>query len=119
MKNLNEIKRMQQLAGINEIKMSDPTPFEVVLERIPNNKYFYILDNIGNIDEYDNSDLVDYFYDDIFNNELKNNSNALGDNFNEFQIIDRAQNPTGYGTGKLEDMLYDKIHNIILDYKNR
>jgi hypothetical protein len=119
MKKLNEVKRLQQLAGINEIKINDPTPFEVVLEQIPNDRYFYILDGIENIDEYDESDLIDYFYDDIFNNELKNNSNVSGDNFNEFQIIDRAQNPTGYSTGKLEDMLYDKIYDIILDYKNK
>ena len=60
----------------------------------------------------EDGDLVDFFYDDIFNNELKGKPGIKGNNFNEFQTIDREEN-----NGENVKLLYNKITQIITDYK--
>lgn len=68
---LNEIKRLQKLAGINEIRVSDPTSFEAKAEQfiedhsnIINDAYTYW----SNDDEEDDS-LIETIYS-FFENEL-------------------------------------------------
>ena len=100
-----------------------------LINNIPNKKYFYIADDeydeffgpdVSHSSTYDYSkfdldedgDLVDFFYDDIFNNELKGKPGIKGNNFNEFQTIDREEN-----NGENVKLLYNKITQIITDYK--
>ena len=103
--------------------------FEQLLDSIPKQKYFYIADleydtffgpeadhspvyDYSRFDAEEDGDLVDYFYDDIFNNELKGKPGVKGNNFNEFQSIDDEEND-----GENVKLLYDKITQIITDFK--
>jgi hypothetical protein len=137
-----EFKRMMELAGLTEMKINDPsdlsnpTIFKHYLNRIPNEKYFYVADEEANIffdpdengpdyvwDKFDDEDLVDYFYDPIFDNELKGKKGIEGDSFDEWRNIDGETNPKypddQDSVGIREIMLYDKIQDIISDYKKK
>jgi hypothetical protein len=136
-----EFKRMMELAGLAEMKINDPsdlsnsTTFKHYLNRIPNEKYFYVADEEANtffdpnedkpnyiwdeIDQYYDWDLVDYFYDPIFDNELKGKPGIEGDNFNEWQDIEIEHDPNEYGTGVNVGILIHKIMDIISDYKKK
>jgi hypothetical protein len=125
-----EFKRMQELAGLTEIRvnkpgLSDPASFKYYLDRIPYEKYFNEYFNGGydpwgdTIDDWESSDLVDEFYDPIFNNELKGKPGIEGDNFWEWMEIDREKNPAPYESGARESMLASKIHNAIISYKKK
>lgn len=131
-----EFKRMQKLAGlISENQMSLPldmitnTDFKKLLNSIPAEKYFNVLEGLfdskyvkdvnsnpyylpGKYDSYHDSDYVDYLYDPIFNNELKGKPGINGNNFNEWQESVRNSNP------QLERMLVRKIERIIDAYKD-
>jgi len=144
-----EFKRMMELAGLAEMKINDPndlsnpTKFKRYLNRIPNEKYFYVADKEADTffdpdkngpdyvwDKFDvddenliDYDLVDYFYDPIFDNELKGKPGIEGDDFYDWSEIDRETNPKypddQYSVGIRERMLVDKIKDIISDYKKK
>ena len=127
---------------LNEIKvkkpggdLSNPINLKRVLNKIPSEKYFYIADeqadtffdpeengpdyNWTEFDDFD-GDLVDYFYDDIFDNELKGKPGIIGGDFYEWREIDRKKDNTEEGySGKGEIMLYNKIKDIITAYKKK
>jgi hypothetical protein len=105
--------------------------FETLLSNINNGKYYYVCyehmvcykhmgdDKNGWSIGFDtfvrgeclwDGDLVDCFYDDIFNNELKGKNGIVGNNFNEWQAYDRENN-----NGKNESLLYSKIVKIICE----
>lgn len=134
---------MQELAGLTEIKinkpgnLSSPRVFQNLMNKIPNEKYFYIIDeeadwifdeqnfekwpdhpyNWTQFDSHWDGDAVDMFYDDIFDNELKGKPGIEGDYFSEWQDIDRNENPNENGIGIRENMLVNKIVDIITAYK--
>jgi hypothetical protein len=112
----HELKQLIKETILAELQPISNDSFEALLKRIPNEKYFYIIDENADLD-LDDSDLVDYFYDPIFNNELKGKPGVLGDDYQEFQEMDRIENPTKKGTGKNEMLLVNKIKQIISDYK--
>jgi len=115
----------QYKAKLNEIEdLSSPEAFQKFIDQIPNEKYFYVFDDVFNdwnntLDDWgpDFGDLVDYFYDPIFDNELKGKPGIEANNFNEFQDIDEKQNPDQYGIGVRTSMLIDKIRDIITTYE--
>ena len=102
-----------------------------LINNIPNEKYFYLADEeadfwfnpeeVGsdyNWTEFDwsnDGDLVDYFYDDIFNNELKGKPGVEGNNFNEWQDSEREKSNKPVGPNVT--LLVNKIKSIITDYK--
>jgi hypothetical protein len=119
------------------LKEDTQSSFKQLLDAIPNEKYFYIADEeandffnpenndpdynwVGFDDDWD-GDLVDYFYDEIFDNELKGKPGVKGDYYQDFQDIDRRENPKypedEYSVGANEVLLVDKIREIITDYK--
>jgi hypothetical protein len=135
-----EFRRMQKLAGLTEIKVNKPDlsnsiVFKNHLDKIPNEKYFYIGDEEADWfneeelpESYDwktfdddwDGDLVDYFYDDIFNNELKGKPGITGGDFYEWIEIDRKKDNTEEGyAGNREIILYNKIKDIITAYKKK
>jgi hypothetical protein len=148
MKKVNkEILRMQMLAGIitesqykaklNEAEdLSSPEAFQKFMNSIPNEKYFPIADEESDWfmdeerlpesfnweafdDEWD-GDLVDYFYDPIFDNELKGKPGIEANDFSEFQDIDREKDNEEEGYfGRRTIMLVDKIRDIITAYKEK
>jgi hypothetical protein len=114
--------------------LSSPEAFQKFIDQIPNEKYFYIGDeeagwafnkeelpesyNWEAFDDEMDGDLVDYFYDDVFNNELKGKPGIEGENFNEFQDKDAEKDNVEYGyIGRRTTMLVDKIRDIITAYK--
>jgi len=129
----NNFNLKQFLTEGKLLKEDIQSSFKQLVDAIPNEKYFYIADeqadtffnpeengpdyNYAGFDDFSDGDLVDYFYDDIFNNELKGKPGVEGNNFNEWQSIDREENPTEKGGGKNEMLLYNKIKQIISDYK--
>jgi hypothetical protein len=128
----NNFNLKQFLAEGRLLKEDIQSSFKQLLDAIPNKKYFYIADEQAdtffnpeeNGPDYDyagfdtdDGDLVDYFYDDIFDNELKGKPGIEGNNFNEWQSTDREENPTERGSGENESLLYNKIKQIIIDYK--
>lgn len=140
-----ETLRMQMLAGIitegqykeklNEIEdLSSPETFQKFIDQIPNEKYFYIGDeeadwafnreelpepyNWEAFDDDSDGDLVDYFYDDVFNNELKGKPGVEGEDFSEFQDADAEKDNVEAGyIGRRTTILVDKIRDIITAYK--
>jgi hypothetical protein len=94
------------------------TKLQNVLNNINNKKYYYIIENENGC-EFENNwdvnryDLVDYFYDDIFNNELKNNDFINKNDFYDWrdQFRDNDDNISIY-----ESMVVNKIVNIIDEY---
>jgi hypothetical protein len=118
----------QFLAEGKLLKEDTQSSFKQLLDAIPNEKYFYIGDerastffnpeekgpdyNWTEFEDLVDDDLVDYFYDDIFNNELKGKPGVEGDNFNEWQDKDFEEND-----GDTVSLLYKKIMQIISDYK--
>jgi hypothetical protein len=102
-----------------------------LINSIPNEKYFYLADEEANFffnpeengpdynwagfDEFSDGDLVDYFYDDIFNNELKGKPGVEGNNFNEWQDSESEKNNQSVGPNVT--LLVNKIKSIISDYK--
>ena len=145
---MQEQLRMQMLAGIitesqykvklGEIRvnapndLSDPKIFKRFLDRIPNENYFFIAEemdwdfedegyNWEAFDDEQDSDLVDYFYDPIFDNELKGKPGIEGNDFSEFQDADQKKDKDyneGY-SGERESMLANKIIDIITAYKKK
>ena len=104
------------------LKEDTQSSFEQLLDNIPNEKYIGELEDAENqYGKIDDSDLVDTLYDSIFDNELKGKPGVKGDNFNEFQDIDREENPKypedEYSVGTNEIFLADKIRDIISDYR--
>jgi hypothetical protein len=123
----NKITTNEMKLNVPGEDLSKPRNLKRYLDRIPNEKYFYIADEhfeeIEDKDEdYDwtqfdgwgDSDLVDYFYDDIFNNELKGKLGIEGDDFYEWQDIDDETNERNNIS-----ILYKKIMSIITAYKKK
>jgi hypothetical protein len=132
----SELKQLIKEQILTELQPVPRNNFKMLLKRIPNEKYFYVADENAkyffnpeeNGPNYDwtkfdyhwDDDLVDYFYDPIFDNELKGKPGVPGDDFYEFQEIDRRENPKyKYFVGANEMLLYDKIISIISDYKKQ
>jgi hypothetical protein len=135
----SELKQLIKEHILAELQPVLRNNFKMLLKNIPNKKYFYVADenidllgdpeedrpnyNWTNFDEYWDGDLVDYFYDPIFDNELKGKPGVLGDYYQEFQDIDRRENPKypedKYSVGANESLLYNKIISIISDYKKQ
>ena len=104
---------------------------EKLISNISNSKYYYVIDEQIKSDEnngwsngwsigfddfcrdslYD-GDLVDCFYDVIFDNELKGNYGIVGNNFYEWQDYDRENNGDENGCGKNEILVAQKIVKI-------
>ena len=98
--------------------------FEKLLSDINNGDYHYVCYEhmgkskngwyIGFDEFYRNElwdgDLVDCFYDDIFNNELKGKEGIVGNDWSEWRDYDRKNN-----NGKNESLLYSKIVKIICE----
>ena len=98
------------------LKEDTQSSFEQLLDNIPNEKYIRELEDTENqYGEIDDSDLVDTLYDSIFDNELKGKPGIKGEDFGEFQDIEREENDGDIGP--LETLLIDKIRNIISDYR--
>lgn len=143
-----ELLRMQMLAGIitesqyktklneEEINLSSPESFQEFMNSIPNEKYFSIANeeadwafneeklpesyNWKTFDDDWDGDLVDYFYDIIFNNELKGKPGIEANNFTKFQEVDAKKDNVEPGyIGKRTTMLVDKIRDIITAYKEK
>jgi hypothetical protein len=107
--------------------------FEKLISNISNSKYYYVIDEQIKSDEkelngsligfdefyrdslYD-GDLVDCFYDVIFDNELKGNYGIVGNDFYEWQDYDRENNGDENGCGKNEILVAQKIVKIICEY---
>jgi hypothetical protein len=109
---------------LKEIKINQPSDkFEGFLRRIPNSQYFYILDDMdfpamegGEVE----GDAVDYFYDDLFNKEIKGSKfdyDAV--NFDDWKDKDREKHSNHYGMGLNELLLVNKIYDIIKNYYNQ
>jgi hypothetical protein len=120
-------KNIQNKPDLDEIKvnkpgdLSIPINLEMVLNKIPSEKYFPILEDYEGEERWDDSDLVDTLYDPIFDNELKGKSGIKGNNFWDWIEIEREKiggNETG-GIGPLEKLVIDKIWDIIKDYRNQ
>jgi hypothetical protein len=112
----NNFNLKQFLAEGRLLKEDTQSSFKQLLDNIPNEKYIGELEDTENqYGEIDDSDLVDTLYDSIFDNELKGKPGVEGDNFNDFQDIERDKN--GGDIGPLETLLIDKIRNIISDYR--
>jgi hypothetical protein len=108
---------------------------EKLISNISNSKYYYVIDEQIKSDEnngwsngwsigfddfcrdelYD-GDLVDCFYDVIFDNELKGNYGIVGNDFYEWQDYDRENNGDENGCGKNEILVAQKIVKIIYEY---
>ena len=86
------------------------TKLQNVLNNINNKKYYYIIDENKDVNRYD---LVDYFYDDVFNNELKNSDFINKSDFCDWrdQFRDKDDNISVY-----ESMVVNKIVSIIDEY---
>lgn len=116
-----EFKRMIKLAGLTEIKinipgnLSSPEAFQRFIDSIPNEKYFYIFDE-DDYSDVSGGDLVDLFYDPIFDNELKGKPGIEGNSYNEFQDIDQEDKEEGEYYGRKTLILVDKIIDIITSY---
>jgi hypothetical protein len=124
----NNFNLKQFLAEGKLLKEDTQSSFKQLLDAIPNKKYFYIADEQAStffnpeengpnydwvgFDDYSDGDLVDYFYDDIFNNELKGKPGVEEDDFSEWQNKDFEEN-----NGDNVSLLYQKIMQIIIDYK--
>jgi hypothetical protein len=113
-----EFKRMQKLAGLDEIRinkpkgLSTPEAFQRFINRIPNEKYFYIFNEDDfNEDDYDIGDLENLLHLEIFDNELKDKPGIEGDDFYEFEDTDQDQYH-----GRKTTILSDKVRNIITSY---
>lgn len=107
--------------------------FEKLISNIINSKYYYVIDEQIKSDEkelngwiigfdefcrdslYD-GDLVDCFYDVIFDNELKGNYGIVGNDFYEWQDYDRKNNGDENGCGRNEILVAQKIVKIICEY---
>lgn len=115
-----EKKRMQKLAGIiteNDFsyKSSENSSGKILqnyLAAVNPEKYYDIIDQ--NKDDVNSNDLVDFLYDDFFNNELKGKPGIIGKNWEEFQDNDRGENYSEPGDS--ERMIARKIYSIITDY---
>jgi hypothetical protein len=76
-----------------------------------------VKDNYSDIaSDGSDGDLVDYFYDDIFNNELK--PKGLGNKYTEYQTRSRQDIPSGY-LNPSEVLIVRKIQDIIKNYNNQ
>jgi len=104
--------------------------FEMLLSKINNKNYYYVCyEQLGNEsdavwsigfnefyrDELYDGDLVDCFYDVLFDNELKDKFNNKFKDFNEWQAYDRKNNSNEHGVGKNEILLAKKIVKIICE----
>jgi hypothetical protein len=117
--------------NLKEAPQTGENSVSQLINSIPNEKYFYLADEeadfwfnpeeVGpnyNWTEFDwsnDGDLVDYFYDDIFNNELKGKPGVEGNNFNEWQDSEREKSNKPVGPNVT--LLVNKIKSIITDYK--
>jgi hypothetical protein len=135
-KDKTQLIKEQILAELQAVPRNS---FKMLLKRIPNEKYFYIIDenadllgdpeedrpnyNWTEFDHHWDDDLVDCLYDPIFDNELKGKPGVPGDDFNEFLDIDRRENPKNPGdehsVGINVELLINKIISIISDYKKQ
>jgi hypothetical protein len=119
MKNNKEISRMKMLAGlitegqykklITEEIQVDTNSLKQILDNIPNEKYFYIIDdNRKSLDtagpEYIQS--LSAFYRDMFDNELQDLPGL--ENFDSWYELTSDKNA--------RPLLYRKVKNIIDDY---
>ena len=104
--------------------------FKLALSSIDNRKYYRICyEHLGSKsdsewsigfnefyrDELYDGDLVDCFYDVLFDNELKDKFNNKFKDFYEWQAYDRKNNSNEHGVGKNEILLAKKIVKIICE----
>ena len=131
MENFDFKKYLAEGVLLKEAPQTGGNSVSQLINSIPNKKYFYLADEeadfwfdpeeVGsdyNWTEFDwsnDGDLVDYFYDDIFNNELKGKPGVEGNNFNEWQDSEREKSNKPVGPNVT--LLVNKIKSIITDYK--
>jgi hypothetical protein len=118
---------MNKIRSLNEIKVNKPGDFsnpitlKILLDKIPNEKYFPELEDFEGEERYEDSEMVDVLYDPIFDDYLKGKPGIKGEDFGEFQDIERGEynsDETGE-IGPLERLLIDKIKDIVKDYRNQ
>ena len=103
-KDYKEIKSHPYFKDINFENLSD--------EPIPLNKYFFLLENLGYIN---NKDFAQEKDDDIYVNVLNNLDEKIQDEQNSINSMDNAELKTSF-----KKLTYDKLENIKLGllYKN-